>query len=400
VSGIYHPLIVFSTPHSWLDFHPDWHQFLAANNKALDLLSQAAERDSCAFDSPATRNFSNEPIVKNAKEMICLMVLSAAKLQHEDKHAEALARLGQALKARRHFEGRGSLHSLVQGTELVNIVCAALQQWSAHTHVTAAMRKQAAKLMQNHSFRIHLAAIIAVEYRKYRNSINDKAHLDSLCRDSMNAMRLSIWYWMPGESTRRNRLIDYLESRDAASIYSRNNWVKRSFLPVAYWLRDIESARSIEQQWIKHSPLLEVLNCTPVIFPAYEPFIDRHTSMNATRLIFKIHNHQISTGIMPKRIDEGEDQFDTSGSYDPWTTRKFVWKPNGIHNSLTLRYDHQQPDVVDIPMGRPFLLSGGPGCCTLYELQDRDPNVKETKYAILNKFLGSGRVFVIPELKE
>lgn len=352
----------------WRQFRPEWHVQLQEQEPVLRRLIDAANREVCAFDSVASRTQANEPRLSNAKELVNLMILSAAALQHEGQHAESLTRLEQTLRLCRHFEGRGSLRAYEEGTELTKLVCAAFQQLSAFKDMEPALRGRAdTALEQFLANSVNFFVICAAEHRAFRNSVSESI----ADRDRSQGTSGRIWsllsYRLPSEEIRRERLLNYLENDDAHRV-----WRLDSGLRDWHSTYEDQSRNGVVATWKAKTPIMD-----KVVSPNFRfvraPIIDRRTHVGATRLILKIHDQQFQTGIMPASI--GEYGFGTGLSRDWWTLRCLVWKPDGIPNSI-----ESEGDLV-IPANRPFLMSVGPNHCFLSDVENRPvaPGAEEAK---------------------
>jgi hypothetical protein len=372
----------FTKPHVWSDLDVKWHEWLEAHSNTVDILVDASGRDACAFDSPATRTMDDSPLIDRYEELVCLMLLSAAKLQHENQHEMALDRLELTFKLCRHLEGRGSVLKYLLGERLSLIACVSIQQWSASKQVNDELRSRADAIVQNHEKASHrLSTVVASEFRTYENSIRQGPKPRSGLGDSTRIFWRSFWYWLPGEGARRDSLLAHLKFQSAASIDAFHNRVAaEERLNVGLYENDSLTAR--EFLWLEHSPFLGFLKSSPIT-PPYDSFLDRMTNVRATRLILKLHSLAAKSGSLP-------DTFPTDLAEitrDPWTGADFFWKPKGLPRPIS----HGKSTI---PAHTPFISSAGfagPAWAKPYESND-DSN--ELRFAAPH-----ANVYLIPPIR-
>jgi ABC-type transport system involved in multi-copper enzyme maturation permease subunit len=370
----------FSEPRAWNGFDDAWHEWFDQHTETLELLVQAANREECVLESPATRVSDDDPT--DVYRMLFLMVLSAAKLQDQGQHAKSLDRLVGALRLCTHFEARAS--QFAHGDYRVLV---ALQQWSSHKDVDKVLRNRADKAIQDfQDASPRLEFNNAAEFRTYRNSLREPPRKRGFEKPA-GSIECAFWYWLPGEATRRNRLLARFESQIAAQIFEFHTAL-RSDRPIAQWLTASNSVYDFsaqESRWIRNSPLLTRFEKEPVV-PQYKASIYRQTFTNATRLILWIHGEASRTGKLPTTIPERKKGF----SRDPWTAKSFIWMPAGVPHPLVV-------SGYEFPANRPFLMSGGEGNAELVQVA-KDPQApNQRKYTIrFRTNVKRANVFLLP----
>jgi hypothetical protein len=302
-----------------------------------------------------------------------------------------LALLEQALKLARHLEGRGSQAAYMAGTQEVMSICRAIRTWAADQRVSASLRQRADKAFEKfETEQVTLSKISAVEYRRQQNQLRAWARSEDTRLKGVQTAWVLACSWLPGEGTRRTRLLAYLQNQDAFRINAfMATGNPNSMASPAAFNSDVELQRI--ELWMRCSPLLSLIE-RPNIATCFECVVLRTTEINATRLLLRIHNHRTRTGKWPASIKEiGTDSATPKMGRDPWTRQHFVWMPNGIPHSLEL--DEQRK----IPADQPFLLSGGPGKGRLIlQLPSEDVN-QPVRYRIQYESRNqTARLFLLP----
>lgn len=149
-------------------------RIVAENPAALDAALAATRRESCAFIDPAASDSSYRSISGVGGRLARLILLSARKLEAENKLADALERYLAVLRFGRHLASRGVVAQWAEGAVIQSYVTAWIRRWATHPDQTAerisdAMRQVSAELSRFPP----LSDAILVDDRLLRNLIQN-----------------------------------------------------------------------------------------------------------------------------------------------------------------------------------------------------------------------------------
>ena len=327
------------------------------------ILQEATASAECAEFSPADANLLTvkESTATKIFTSIVNGVLTDAYNQHEAGHPDvALDRFRSAFAISRHAAGRGEQVAFFNSRQLTNKTLTAIQQWAQHEDVGKPLLERAMEIIDEH--RKQMISLEAVGYATAvvtRNTLNaDVLTLTELIGHSEDKFTFLLATQFPGERTRWQRLMNNLDSYDAATTadYRRQQLAAKNGTGngMSKWC-DQETVQSLSSgQTYSHLPPRHLRQSTPAMnhlchgtpLVRYRQDVATECEIRATKVMLQLLLARSESKTYPETLSE----FDASLN-DPWNNQPFVWYPKGLGANL------MQRDITVVAANTPFLVS-------------------------------------------
>ena len=348
----------------WIAVTDKTHEWVAANQTALELLHEAASRESCAFRIPGDLGRAAVP------GAVPLLLRAGLVEADEGRVDDALDRFEAALNMHRHLAGRGGdVDDWTMSRLHTNQVLKAMSWWGTRPEVKKKHIKRAEEIIRKHLGRLPSIAAAEFGQHEYLRRLVAAGPSAILGRSGFD-WRYDYdpthrWlYRFPGESTRKRKIVNHSDSTQAGLM------IDLSALDLGETMPNLrQSYLSLKQKeglfrreidrWQRTTPTLRRILAAHVTGLTRRD-IETRTEAAATLVMMHLFLAERRDGVLPRSLESLPDDLN-----DPWTGQPFAWYPDGLPQEMsTLLLGTIQPH-------RPFLFSGGPrrGTIVRHEFQ-------------------------------
>lgn len=361
------PEFAKSAKDGWQHAIHDEKRWLAVNTEAVHISSDASKRgdDECVFYHPAIRRLGDsEEDVQRARHLATLLLLSARKLESENRLDEALERYIAVKRLSRHVARKPTLFQWLIGSSIEGKVAEWIPAWAAHPKQTKERIKNAIKLIgDDDGDARNLADALRCEYLLLRRLI------ESYWSDSATSVapiqfahqlssNLALMQgWMPWEKARAQRLLNI----SMRATMSDLDWMRRAVREGSldlHWHRAVADERRIIHlesfgRLMTNTPVVGMM--IPAMDRASHSYADRVTEQRAISLILALHGHRIENGTFPDRLEELAGDYFEKVPIDPWSGEFFGYRPKGFNDEVKFG----RPGRLVVPPAKPLIWSVG-----------------------------------------
>lgn len=375
----------------WEHATPQEKRWLAENNEAIHTVLQTVRRgyDVCVFHDPATqRIFDLIDASDTSWRLSRLLLLSARKLESEDRLEEALNRYRAARILSYHLSLKGTVAQLVAGASIESQVNEWLVRWAAHPKQTKRLCQIAIDSVGGGvGHAKQLADALRVEHLRLSHSIQADWSL-SLSRFDPKDWRAQpfnmIKRWMPWEQARAQRLADEA-IRIAISRLDVTRRAVEGRSANMLWLRAVtEERRSSERESFQRklvgTPILWIL--LPALDDLPDSYVNRETRQRAMRIILALHAYRIENGAFPNRLEQLVGRYLHSVPIDPWSGEYFGYRPRGFDEPVTFG----RPGRTTFAAGTPLVWSKGAGGARVVQVPVGDDDLPKLREIIVSQY--------------
>ena len=347
-------------------------EWLQANHEVLQLTLQAARRDSCVLQDPATREPYTTPSgLLEMRELAYLLLLDARRLEFEGKLSEAKARYWSILRMARHAAQQGEMFQYLMGRSLQLLVYERIPRWAAHPKQTTSEVVQA--IRELHGFAARQPSInesVKTEHVMLRR-LHDENPVHSPGIQSLRSVEVGIgrfWHLIPWERARGLRLVNLLVARVSDRLELVEKEVKegktyRDFVSSNGQL-GLLNPGSQTRQWMDTT--LDVGSTLLSSERMETLLVDELAARRACVLRMAIVDFLREHGVFPQKLGELEGTYFPQLPLDPFSGEEFEYRPQGLPEPVEFWKTSQfktQPD-------RPLLWSVGPNYTPFTLLSD------------------------------
>jgi hypothetical protein len=336
-------------------------KWLEENQESLDLILEAAQRESCAFLDLAGTTYDQSLGVFKPWKMSDLLLFSARKLESENKLDEALERYIATFRLGRHVAQRGrALSQWNYGQSIQYQTFNWIRLWAGHPQQTRQLLKQAIDQIRTETNAYpSQAEAITIQNGVLRRTFIEEpnillAHFSSSSEPQKEIFLAMLLRFCPWERTRSVQLLELFTIDELNYFRNFQARLDRRGSDMVRWGLS-NSSFFISQRRL---PPWNLFASTPLL----SPFLPSHqssrglnligskTRREATLLTLGLIAYRKEHGELPERLDQLVGEYFDELPLDPWSGREFGYEPKGFPTQVAFSNHVAEP-------GQPLLWS-------------------------------------------
>ena len=355
------------------NFDADPELSLSANQQALSLTLQAAQRDECALNDPRTIRFDSVlRDVRGSRSLAMLILLDARRLESEGELDEAQDRYVAGLRMAGHVAERSVLVQWLIAGEIERDIYANLPDWAAHsdqtkerilstvTEIDALARKSAPASESEEVEDLVLRRIFDGDLAELAPAFSySDPSADFWSQRDFFRILLFVRL-MPWERVRAQRLLNLTTHNKLSKLESVEKWLSDDQSRATS--DDFLAKRPSEEivRWISNTVLTSLVLRTGESVAFAE--VNRAMRRRAIRLLLACEAYRTDHGKLPKSLDLLVPEYLARLPRDPYGA-EFDYRPDGFPTPVAF-VNSRDP----VPAGRPLIWSAGAGGCRIVEV--------------------------------